>query len=182
LRGNRAKKYNAEKFEAFQSPNYPPLAEAATRIKYNYSYIRERGRQALHLSNRFDTHVGVLKVFPGMTRSFVEHLLSDKELKGLIIEGFGAGNVPTHEWFFELLKQRVSEGMLIVVLTQCHGGGVELGKYSTSAGLLDAGCIDGKNLTFEACLTKMMLILGHGLDHEEAREQIITDWSGELGD
>ena len=180
LRGNRSKKFNAEKFEAFQSPNYPPLAEAATRIRYNQSYIRERGRQALSLRLEMSSEIGVLKLFPGISEGFANSLLADNQMKALIVESFGSGNVPTHYWLNHLLSTLVNRGVAVVVLTQCPGGSVELGKYEVSATLVEMGCISGLDITFESCLTKLMLLLGENADIETIRVAFQQSWAGEI--
>ncbi len=180
LRGNRSKKFNAEKFEAFQSPNYPPLAEAATRIRYNHSYIRERGRQSLSVRTKFGNQIGVLKLFPGISEHFANSLLADQEMKALIVESFGSGNVPSKPWLNKLLATLVDRGVAVVVLTQCLGGSVELGKYEVSAPLVALGCISGLDITFEACLTKLMILLGEGADAEGIRQAFLQNWAGEI--
>lgn len=180
LRGNRTKKFNAEKFEAFQSPNYPPLAEAATRIRYNHSYIRERGRQSLSLRLKFGNEIGVLKLFPGISETFANSLLADNQMKALIVESFGSGNVPSKPWLSQLLSTLVQRGVAVIVLTQCPGGSVELGKYEVSAPLVELGCISGLDITFEACLTKLMILLGENADAETIRHAFLQNWAGEI--
>lgn len=162
-RGNRVIKYNAEKFEAFHSPNYPPLAEAGIRIKYNDYNILPARSGPLQVQATLGEGVGSLKLFPGISKALLHQLLSTPQLEVLVLEGFGAGNAPTAPWFIEALAEFVAKGKVIVDITQCHGGSVELGKYETSAALKKMGVVSGFDITFEAAITKAMYLLGKGL-------------------
>ena len=160
-RGNRTTKYSAEHFDAFNSPNYPPLAEVGLHLKYNFDDIHYPGRnKKLRVHKSFDTNVAILKLFPGLNRNFVEAIINTRDLKGLIIETFGSGNAPTNKWFIDILKQFIKKGGIIYNVTQCHGGSVEMGLYETSRQLLSAGVVSGKDITSEASVTKLMHLLG----------------------
>ncbi len=162
-RGNRVIKYNAEKFEAFHSPNYPPLAEAGIRIKYNDYNILPARNGPLRVQNTLGQAVGTLKLFPGLSPALLHQILDTPGLEVLIMEGFGAGNAPTSDWFVKALHGFTAKGKVIVDITQCHGGSVELGKYETSAALKNMGVVSGYDITFEAAITKIMFLLGQGL-------------------
>ena len=160
MRGNRTTKISAEHFDAFNSPNYPPLAEAGLHIKFNTEHIRYPViRQELVVHRKINTNVAVLKLFPGMNRDFVNALVNTKNLQAIIMETFGAGNAPTYKWFLEEISQFISKGGLILNVTQCHGGTVEMELYETGRELLKAGVISGRDLTSEASVTKMMHLL-----------------------
>jgi L-asparaginase len=160
MRGNRTTKISAEHFDAFNSPNYPPLAEAGLHIKFNTEHIRYPViRQELVVHRKINTNVAVLKLFPGMNRDFVNALVNTKNLQAIIMETFGAGNAPTYKWFLEEISQFISKGGLILNVTQCHGGTVEMELYETGRELLNAGVISGRDLTSEASVTKMMHLL-----------------------
>jgi L-asparaginase len=180
FRGNRSKKYNAEKFEAFYSMNYPPLAEAGIDIKYKRQFVLIPPTAPLKVHKHMDDNVTVLKVFPGITRKAVEATLNVSGLKGVILETFGNGNANTQPWFIESLKKAIDQGVIIVDITQCDGGSVELGKYETSQYLKEIGVISGHDMTFEAAITKLMFVLGQELPLEEAKRMIEMPLRGEL--
>lgn len=180
FRGNRSKKYNAEKFEAFYSMNYPPLAEAGIDIKYKKEAVLPHPHQSLKVHKQLDDNVTVLKVFPGITRKAVEATLNVPGLRGVILETFGNGNANTQPWFIESLKKVIDKGAIVIDITQCDGGSVELGKYETSQYLKEIGVISGHDMTFEAAITKLMFVLGQEVPLETAKRMIETPLRGEL--
>jgi L-asparaginase len=180
-RGNRTTKLSAEHFDAFNSPNYPPLAEVGLHLKYNYDHIRyqEKGSKLI-VHKTFDNNVAILKLFPGINRNLVQAIINTKDLKGLIIETFGSGNAPTYRWFLDDLKQFISDGGIIFNVTQCHGGSVEMGLYETSREMLSAGVISGKDITSEASVTKLMFLLGVCPSKKEVVECLNKSIAGEI--
>ena len=179
FRANRTTKRNAEHFSAFNSYNYPALAKAGVHITYQphlVHYSDPKKPLALHTS--FNTDVAVLKLFPGIQPVVVRALLRTRGLKGVVLETFGAGNAPSDKWLYRELKAAVDRGIIIVNKTQCNTGSVEMGLYAVSLNLMKAGVLSGYDITTEALLTKMMLILGE--QPEKARELIGTDFCGEM--
>ena len=179
FRANRTTKRNAEHFSAFNSYNYPPLAKAGVHITYLPHLVHYSDQGApLILHTNFDTHVAVLKLFPGIQPAVVRALLHIRGLKGVVLETFGAGNAPTDKWLYRELKAAVERGIIIVNKTQCNTGSVEMGLYAVSLNLMKAGVLSGYDITTEALLTKMMLLLGE--QPENAREMITKDICGEM--
>ncbi len=180
FRGNRSVKYNAENFNAFKSGNYPLLAEVGVYIKYNRRYILKPNFKKLKVHTKLSAEVGVLKLFPGITKPFVEGVLKTKGLKGLVLETFGSGNTTTEQWFLDALSEAITNGLVIVNVSQCLSGMVEQGKYETSTGLKKIGVISGSDITTEAALTKMMVLFGRGFDVQTVSAWMRRSWRGEL--
>lgn len=180
LRGNRSKKVESMQFDAFDSGNYPPLAKAGVKIDYNFSVIREIDRtKTLTLHSKFDPNISILKLFPGINQNTVESILSTPNLKAVVLETFGSGNAPTLDWLIEVLKKAIERGILILNISQCPGGSVLQGRYTTSMNLRRIGVIGGADLTTEAAVTKLMLLLGeYGVDR--TRQLIDVSLAGEM--
>ncbi|EKD30948.1 MAG: hypothetical protein ACD_77C00440G0005 [uncultured bacterium] len=181
-RGNRTTKYNAEDFRAFRSANYPVLAEIGIHIKYNTSYIRypETWNNELSIKTNLGTSLAILKIFPGMSKEMVEPILNIKGLKALILETYGSGNAPTAEWFINLLKDAIANGLVILNITQCHAGKVDMDAYSTGILLKKIGVIGGFDSTTEASITKLFFILGHTSDIQEIKRMLKNNMRGEI--
>lgn len=179
FRGNRAFKYNSSKFEAFRSPNYPILAESGVHLKFSINDIRQPLEDQLKVHQKLASDVAVLKLYPGISPKVVETILS-ADVRGIVMETFGAGNTTTDKWFIDLLKGAIASGKVIVDISQCKVGTVELGRYETSKELKDMGVANGYDMTYEAAITKMMHLLGQYEDPLIIKELMETDLRGEL--
>lgn len=180
LRGNRSTKAHATKFGAFQSPNCSPLAEAGVHLRFDTALLLPAAKNNLVCHTQMDTAVASIKLFPGIQAHAVNAILEDKNTKAIILEAFGSGNTHTAPWFIAALKKAIDAGKIVVAITQCIGGSVELGRYATSSHLVELGVVAGYDLTFEAALTKLMFLLGKGLSNEQIKIQMSTSLCGEL--
>ena len=180
-RGNRTTKHNAEHFDAFQSNNYPILAEAGIHIHYNYKAIYySEHKRVLKTYTNLDNNIALLKIFPNINKTVVESVLQTKGLKGVVMETFGSGNAPTNKWFIDALRDAVNRGIVIINITQCARGSVEMGRYETSSELVNIGIISGFDITTEAAITKLMFLLGQNLTHNEVAMYMGISLAGEL--
>lgn len=180
FRGNRTHKYNAENFKAFISPNYPALAEVGINIKYNNQNIQKKGIDFLIPHYELDNNIAILQLFPGINQNVVKSILNTPDLKALILETFGSGNAPTDEWFVKQISEAINNGIIVVNISQCESGSVEQGKYETSVQLRDIGVVGGKDMTTEAALSKLMYLLGLGLNKKDIEKLIPISLRGEL--
>lgn len=181
LRGNRTTKSNADNFNAFHSYNYPPLAHAGINIKFDYSqifYPVSRKPLKTHLS--MEPKIAILKIFPGIPKEVVECILNIPDLKGVVFETFGSGNAPTEEWLINLIKEAVDRNIVIINITQCRAGSVEMERYETGVRLLEAGVVSGHDITTECALTKLMFLFGQGLSSSKIKEYLSCSLVGEM--
>lgn len=179
LRGNRSKKVESMQFDAFDSGNYPALAKAGVKIDYNFTAIRKPGNLSLKLHTKFETNITVLKLFPGIAKQVVQSALAIPGLKAVILETYGSGNAPTLDWLLEELRGAIKRGILVLNISQCPGGMVIQGKYATSQELERMGVVSGADMTIEAAVTKLMILLGQ-FNQADARGLIQSNKAGEL--
>lgn len=180
LRGNRSKKVESQQFDAFETENYPILAEAGILIDYQWSYLKPFNDEVLELYAEMEEDVAVLKLFPNMNNQLVEGFLADENLKGVVLESYGAGNVPNNPEFLAILKNAAASGKIILNISQCNGGNVVHGKYETSSALDKAGVLSGADMTSEAAITKMMFAFKRYTSTADIKKCLVTPIRGEM--
>lgn len=182
MRGNRTTKVNSDHFRAFRSENCPPLAEAGISIRYNQSVIRKPevwdAKPVFHTA--LDTRVSILKLHPGITEQVVEHILCGPESRAVIIETYGAGNAPSKEWFINLISKALGMGKVILNVTQCLAGSVNMDIYATGKCLKNAGVCNGYDCTTESALAKLFYLMGISEDNSLVKEMLEVDLRGEM--
>lgn len=182
LRGNRSTKRSSDHLLAFDSPNYPHLAEAGIRLQYRDSVLRRRGSGPLIFRPFSEVPIGVIKVFPGIQFELFESIMTDK-LKGVVLETFGAGNIPSYGGnLLPIIEKAYRSGTIVTVCSQCMQGTVSLGAYASSKALHDIGAVNGKDMTTEAALAKLYYLFSLGLAKDEIKEQMPKDLRGELSE
>ncbi len=181
LRGNRTTKVNSENFDAFMSANCPPLAEAGITIKYNSLIIRrpEEFGRPLTIRKELDTRVSILKVHPGITPQVVSNILLGAETRAVIIETYGSGNALSKDWFISLVKIADGMGKVLVNVTQCLHGSVNMDLYATGKRLKESGVISGADSTTEAALSKLFHLMGVSQDNSWVKCQLERNLKGE---
>ena len=181
FRGNRSTKYSAEDFDAFASPDCPPLAEAGINIRYNRRVIRYPAdwSQPLAVHDRLDTRVSILKVHPGITPQVVRNILLGEETRAVIIETYGSGNALSKPWFLDIVEEAGRTKVLLNV-TQCKSGTVNMDIYATGQTLKRAGVVSGYDITTEAALAKLFVLMGLYGDNAQVKTRLGEDLFGEI--
>jgi L-asparaginase len=180
LRGNRTRKVSSTEFAAFDSPNFPPLAKIGEHIHVNKKIIRKIPSYGFFINESMDDNIMTIKIFPGIKPERLNNVFSDKELKGVVLLTFGAGNTSENPDFLRVIECAIKEkGLTIVNITQCNQGMVEMGLYNASSRLLQLGVISGVDMTPEAAECKMMFLLGQGYDTDTVKKQMQKDICGE---
>lgn len=193
FRGNRATKVSAGGFDAFDSPNFPPLGEVGVDIELRLDLVRRPGLGeesagagngngepgAPRLAEPAPAEIAVLKLFPGISARVVERVL-EPPVTGAVLETYGVGNAPEDPALLAALEAACGRGVVVVNCTQCLRGGVDMGDYATGGGLRRAGVVGGADMTTEAAVAKLYYLLGRGPDPDEVRRLIPIDLRGEL--
>lgn len=181
-RGNRTTKYNAENFRAFRSANYPVLADVGIHIKFNPPLIRypKEWGWPLKLHRDLDTNVALLKLYPGMSEAYVRAVLSVPGLRAVVVESFGTGNAMSSKWFLDALAEFNDKGGIVVNVTQCLEGKVDMKAYANGAGLERLGALSGNDITTESALAKLYFLLGQEKDNQRVKKLFTLDFRGEI--
>jgi L-asparaginase len=182
FRGNRTTKDSAEQFRAFRSANYPALANAGIHIKYNTNAIQypETWGKALKIYTALDTNVAIIKIFPGISRKLIESILNTDGLRAIILETYGSGNAPTAKWFLNGLAEAQKKNIILLNVTQCATGSVEMEQYETGMTLKKMGVISGYDSTTEAAMAKLFFLLGQYKENQKIKDVLQKNISGEI--
>ncbi len=156
------------------------MADVGIHIHYNESAFLKERHEAVTFNSRSKNQVGVLKIYPGIPLEIIESVAQTKDLKALIIETYGSGNAPTNDAFIAALQKVIDRGIVVVNITQCIAGAVNQGHYETSSKLAQMGVYSGKDITFEAGMSKLMFLLGQGLEGKALGEAFIKPICGEM--
>ena len=181
LRGNRSTKRSSDQFEAFESPNDAPLAHAGIQIEYKKRVLRPASSEPFRLQPFKELPIGVIKIFPGIQFDYFESLMTDK-LKGVVLETFGAGNIPgsAQNALLPIIDRAYKNGTIITVCSQCSQGAVSLGTYAASSALRRVGAVNGRDMTTEAALAKSYYLLSISDDMAFVKAQMQRNLCGEL--
>jgi L-asparaginase len=180
LRGNRTQKISSQRFNAFDSPNYPHLASIGIEIKLHEHLLQKPSKDPFRLQTIHPSFIANFRLFPGFASDVLGYILN-QPIRGLILETYGAGNAQNNDPnFLQILKEACDRGVVIVNCTQCQQGRVEMSQYATGHSLKQAGLISGHDMTLEAAHCKLLYLLSKELDVSQVKQLMETNLAGEL--
>ena len=177
FRGNRTTKINTEDFEAFKSPNYPLLAEVGVQIKFNNTQLKKSNKKLI-VHRNLSNDIAILKLYPGIKLEVIELIM--KSVKGVVIESFGAGSAINDPGLVKLFENMIQQGKILINVSQCIHGNIISGEYESSAPFENKDIINGKDITTEAAVTKLMYLLGSSKNDNETRVKLNKNLRGEV--
>jgi len=180
-RANRTTKVSAEQFPAFHSPNFPQLGESGVHLNFNKRTLSSVNQnKKIIVRKNVEANIVILKLFPGIKEQVVKCILEIENLQGVVLETYGGGNAPTAKWFIDLLQNAIKKNIPIINVTQCISGSVDMGLYETSSQLKKIGMIDGKDITTESAVAKLIYLIGIGVSILDFKKTFETPLRGEM--
>lgn len=180
FRGNRATKADADGFNAFASPNFPPLMEAGIHIDLVAGeLVNKPPAEKLTVSEITPQPISVVTLYPGISTDVIKNMMAPP-VRALIIKSFGVGNAPQRPELLQALDEATQRGLVVINCTQCFKGKVDMNGYATGNALKTHGVISGYDMTLEATLTKLHYLLSKPLSADQVRQQMQQNLRGEL--
>lgn len=179
LRANRTIKYSSEQLDAFRSPNFPALAQAGIQIHYQRVDPPDTSKP-LTVHTSLETAIAVVRIFPGFHPRLFSAIMAAESLKGIVLQTYGSGNAPTDKVFLGAVRDAIRRGVVVVNVTQCFIGTVDMSIYETGRELMHAGVFSAGDMTTEAALTKLMFLLGGNFSQEQIRTAMTSSLRGEM--
>ena len=181
MRGNRTTKQSADEFDAFESFNYPHLADAGVEILYHHDRILQpQWEKPMTPHFRLDNNVIIFSLFPGIREDLVRHIIATPNLRSIVMRTFGSGNAPQRPWVMQALREATQRGKIVINISQCMQGKVQMGRYDTGYQLQEAGVISGHDSTVESAVTKLMFLQSHYEDPDDIRRMMMQSIRGEI--
>ncbi|MFZ1237386.1 MAG: type I asparaginase [Prevotella sp.] len=181
LRGNRSTKKNTDGFNAFETFNYPHLCDAGINFTFHHHHILTPDFSKPMVPHyEMDSNALILSLFPGLKEDIFKHILDNHSLKSIVMRSFGSGNAPKADWLMKLLEKASKNGTIIVNVSQCVSGNVEMTRYDTGYQLKNIGVISGYDSTIEAAITKLMYLQASYSDNDMIRTKLNQSLAGEI--